>query len=306
MHRRGGLRIGPARGDGRLGDLGRADARLEPGVVRHRGRLDLRRLLGVAVAGPLDLGELAGLVRALVAAVVQVVGPDEHAMADLLVVLDALDAHEAEPAQQRHDQAEDQALVVVDLGAPHAPRHREAAGNQHDGVDRPERGAEVVVGVLEDVGVVVAVDRVGAEQPAEHQDFGPEEHPHAELARAELLLGRVEVVGEVRRSVVGTVAVVVGVVGRGERDLRVVVEGAGATGNGVGRHGGGSLADRRLRCATGRRGAPARRGKTWASVRPGSFSASRASPRRSSRRRRRARSRGDRRGRPAPGRRPRG
>ena len=54
------------------------------------------------------------------------------------------------------------------------------------------------MGVDEDLGVVGAVDGVGAEQPAEEQDLGGQEEPHAELARLELLPRRVEVVGQVR------------------------------------------------------------------------------------------------------------
>jgi hypothetical protein len=41
---------------------------------------------------------------------------------------------------------------------------------------------------LEDLGVIAAVNRVGAEQSAKEEDFGQQEQPDAELAGIELLL----------------------------------------------------------------------------------------------------------------------
>jgi hypothetical protein len=59
------------------------------------------------------------------------------------------------------------------------------------------------VGVLEDLGVIGAVDGVGAEQPAEQQDLRRQKQPHAQHDRLELLRRRVEMVLEMRRVLVG-------------------------------------------------------------------------------------------------------
>jgi hypothetical protein len=58
--------------------------------------------------------------------------------------------------------------------------------------------------------MIVAVDRIRAEQSSEHEDFRAEKDPHAELGGSELLLGRVEMVGQmgiVARGVAVSVAV---------------------------------------------------------------------------------------------------
>ena len=70
------------------------------------------------------------------------------------------------------------------------------------------------MGEFENFGVEGAVDGVGAEEAGEEEDFGGEEEPDAQFAGVELLLGRVEVVGEEGGMVaVGVMAVVGGVVG---------------------------------------------------------------------------------------------
>ena len=45
-------------------------------------------------------------------------------------------------------------------------------------------------------GMVGAIDRVGAEQPAEEQDLGEQEDPHAQLAGVELLPVGGEMMGQ--------------------------------------------------------------------------------------------------------------
>ena len=77
-------------------------------------------------------------------------------------------------------------------------RHRQAAADEHRGVEGPERDVELVAGRRERVGIPEAVDRVDGEQPAEEQDFGEQEHPHPERRRFLLLVEVVEVVGERR------------------------------------------------------------------------------------------------------------
>ena len=51
--------------------------------------------------------------------------------------------------------------------------------------------------VDEDLGVVLPIDRVRAEEPGEEQDLRGEEEPHPELPGIELLLDRIVVVPEV-------------------------------------------------------------------------------------------------------------
>jgi hypothetical protein len=51
---------------------------------------------------------------------------------------------------------------------------------------------------LEAMRMTVLIAPVSAEQAAEHEDFGRQEHPHRQLARIVLLLHRLEVMREVR------------------------------------------------------------------------------------------------------------
>jgi hypothetical protein len=74
----------------------------------------------------------------------------------------------------------------------------------------------------------VAIDGIGAEKTAEQKDFGGQEEPHAELARVELLQGRVEVVGQEFRVIMRMIPVagsVVGVVG-GCRHIKIPSSGS--------------------------------------------------------------------------------
>ena len=45
--------------------------------------------------------------------------------------------------------------------------------------------------------MIATIDGIGAKQAAEHEDFGGKEHPHAELARFELLGWRIEMMRQV-------------------------------------------------------------------------------------------------------------
>ena len=84
------------------------------------------------------------------------------------------------------------------LSRPDRRGHREAAQDQHQRVDGPQRLVEVEVRVLEDRRMVGAVDRVGAEQPGEEQDLGRQKQPHPQLARRELLRRRIKMMCQVR------------------------------------------------------------------------------------------------------------
>jgi len=63
------------------------------------------------------------------------------------------------------------------------------------------------LGVEEDLRVDGAIDRVSAEQPAEQEHLGQQEDPHPKLAGVELLLGRVEMMGQRGRVLAGVVGV---------------------------------------------------------------------------------------------------
>ena len=86
-------------------------------------------------------------------------------------------------------------------------RHERPA--PHDGVDRPPHGRDVVLAIPEDVGIVVAVDRVGAEESAKKEDFLHQEQPDSELDGIELLLRGIEVVRDVRVVPVSVITVLV-------------------------------------------------------------------------------------------------
>ena len=96
-------------------------------------------------------------------------------------------------------QADDQHPAPADLRGVHRQRHGQAAGEQDGGVDGAEADVELVAGVGERRRVQRAVDDVGGEQAAEEHDLGDQEHPHAERRRLVLLLGVVELMGDVRR-----------------------------------------------------------------------------------------------------------
>ena len=72
---------------------------------------------------------------------------------------------------------------------------------QHAGVDGTHRGVQEVVRVHEHFRMHAAVHGVRAEQAREEQHLGQQEQPDAELPGVELLLVRVEVMGQVRATV---------------------------------------------------------------------------------------------------------
>ena len=76
--------------------------------------------------------------------------------------------------------------MTVALRCPHAHRHRQGAEDQHDGVEAAPEQAQAPAGFGERVEIPDAVNHVGDEQAAEEQDFGEQEHPHAEDGRLDL------------------------------------------------------------------------------------------------------------------------
>ena len=126
----------------------------------------------------------------------------------LVLVLDELDAQEAEAADERDGQQPDQPPPAAQLRGADRRGHREAAEDQHHRIQRPKRLREIQVGVDENLRMVGPINGIGAEQPGKQQDFRGQEEPDAELARIELLAGRLEVMRQVGSAALGRVWVV--------------------------------------------------------------------------------------------------
>lgn len=133
----------------------------------------------------------------------------EDAFMNLVAVLNILDAHEAEAAQDGNPEIDDQPATVAQLGTANAPRHRQAAEEQHAGIDGTHVLVKEAVGVLEDFGVVVTIDGVSGKESTEEEDLLCDERPHAQLASFELLFQRIEVVCQVLGVIMRMIAVVI-------------------------------------------------------------------------------------------------
>ncbi|MBK6901090.1 MAG: hypothetical protein IPH09_18110 [bacterium] len=118
-------------------------------------------------------------------------------MLPFVLVLDALDGQEDAGAKQGRREHLLQPPLLAQLRAAHGHGHGEAADDQHQRVEAAEGLVQELVRVGEDLGVVGPVDGVGAEEPAEQQDLGDQEQPHAELAGIVLLRHRLEMVLQV-------------------------------------------------------------------------------------------------------------
>ena len=66
----------------------------------------------------------------------------------------------------------------------------------------PSVGIQEVMAVEEDLRMIAAKDRIGAEQTAEEENFRQQEGPHAKLGGGGLLLRRIEMVSQPRRVLV--------------------------------------------------------------------------------------------------------
>jgi hypothetical protein len=158
------------------------------------------------VDGGLSAGPRLG-VRVVDHFLVAVGRPHEQGVVPLVPVLDGFDAQESEAAGNGEQEQPDAQAALVELGGPHGKGHGEAAGDEDDGVDEAQVPLELGVTVEENLRVVGAPDGVGDEETAEHEDFGGQEDPHADLGRVELLAWGVEVVGQVGRVFVDLVFV---------------------------------------------------------------------------------------------------
>jgi hypothetical protein len=84
-------------------------------------------------------------------------------------------------------------------------RHRQAAAEQHEGVDRAKQLDQVRASFGERFGVLESVEQIRKEQPAEEQDFLGEERPHPQLDGVVLLLDVVEMMCNQPAAVSGAV-----------------------------------------------------------------------------------------------------
>ncbi len=113
-------------------------------------------------------------------------------------VLDILDAEKGEGAEHGHDDQPLEQFDLFELGCANRPGDGERTEDEYHRVERTERGIEEVGAEDKDLGVVAPIDRVGDEEPTEKEDLGRQKQPHPELGRLALLLGRLEVVGQIR------------------------------------------------------------------------------------------------------------
>ncbi len=118
-----------------------------------------------------------------------------QALAVVQVVLVRLDTEERQAEARAHQEIADGAPPVTFSPRQHRKRHREAAGEQHRGIDPADRLVEMLARFPHRVRVEPAVDGDAEEQAAEQHDLGREECPHAEECRLPLLLGSRELLG---------------------------------------------------------------------------------------------------------------
>ena len=115
-------------------------------------------------------------------------------MLELLCILEILDHEEGQTEQHRQNQPDDRLLPKARLRPSNRKRHRQAAPNEHDGVDSAEREVQLVAAFGPRFRVPHAVEHVGEEQASEEQHLGDQKQPHPERGCLMLLIQRVEVV----------------------------------------------------------------------------------------------------------------
>ncbi len=145
---------------------------------------------------------------------VEVRAPEEltrqRSNVELVGVLEVLHDHERAGAQERDDQEDARVLLtaplellvlgnaflLADLSGAHGHRRRPTRDEQHDRVECTHLPIEQTRPYRPSLGVPAAEDEVGDEETAEEQDLLAQEEPHADLRSLELLLRRVEVMGQ--------------------------------------------------------------------------------------------------------------
>ncbi|MGC4068181.1 MAG: hypothetical protein QM784_26745 [Polyangiaceae bacterium] len=119
---------------------------------------------------------------------------------DLVRVLDVLDCQEPKGKADGKYDIEDEPARLPLLGASHRPRGGETARQQDGRIDGTELPIQEVVGPAKHVGVLRAVDGIGAEEAGKKQNLRDEEDPYPQFAGIELMLRSVEVMRKHRIS----------------------------------------------------------------------------------------------------------
>src|SRR5690242_9971791 len=115
-------------------------------------------------------------------------GPWNVVLAELVGVLDSLDAKEGAAQDDGRQQVKDQQFLLAGLCGIYRQNNCEAAANQHRGINRAESNAKALAGGCKVVEVGQAIDEIGAKHTAEKHDLGHQEEPHSEAGRVLLLL----------------------------------------------------------------------------------------------------------------------
>lgn len=89
-------------------------------------------------------------------------------------------------------------FFVAGLCGAHSERHRQAAGDEENGVECAHTDIEVFVCSKEGFGVKVTQGDIGHKEATKEEDFLRDKDPHPQLRRGRLLSGRMEVVMEMR------------------------------------------------------------------------------------------------------------
>jgi hypothetical protein len=114
------------------------------------------------------------------------------------VILDGFNPEERQTQHYSQYQANDLIALLTNLGTVNGQRHRKAAQDQDNCIDRSQSQIEVVAGGGKVGRKLRSIERVGKKHPAKEHEFGDEKNPHAESASLALLLHVLEVVLERR------------------------------------------------------------------------------------------------------------
>src|SRR2546426_12074198 len=115
-------------------------------------------------------------------------------VAIFVVILDGFYSQKRGAENHRQDQTENRALSFPNLSRVNSHRHREAADNQHAGIDRAKPDVQVIARGREGHRILIAIQRISEKHPAKEHDLGDEKYPHAERTGLALLLHVLEMV----------------------------------------------------------------------------------------------------------------
>src|SRR6266545_5594843 len=120
---------------------------------------------------------------------------------ELLPVFEELDDEERQAERDGEQQPSDGRTLRAGLRGPYPQRHRQAAANQHDGIEAAKVNIELFAAARPGCRIPDAIQRVGEDQAAEEHHLGDEEQPHPQRRRLVLLLEVLEMMLEVRMMV---------------------------------------------------------------------------------------------------------